>query len=168
VNFGVFYQQSAETFQEKHGIPVDQARPYIKWIWETFNGVAEWEEEVKREIHRKGYLQSPFGRKRRFHLLVPQNQQAAYREGINFYPQSTASDLTLCAGIRLAPNIDGTRASIGILVHDSIVADVEESYVDEYSTIVQQIMASVAWDELQWTLPFKAEVGIGPDWGSAK
>ena len=167
INFGVFYGQSAETFQEKHGIPVEQARPYIKWIWETFKGVAEWEESVKREVH-KGYLQSPFGRKRRFHLLVPQNQQAAYREGINFYPQSTASDLTLCAGIRLASNIDGKRASIGILVHDSIVADVEESYVAEYSTIVTQIMASVAFDELGWTLPFKAEVGIGPDWGSAK
>jgi len=168
VNFGVFYLQTADTFQEKHGIPVEQARPYIKWVWETFKGVAEWEEEVKREIHRKGYLQSPFGRKRRFHLLVPQNQQAAYREGINFYPQTTASDLTLCAGMRLASNIDGTRASIGILVHDSIVSDVEESYVEEYSTIVTQIMASVAFDELGWTLPFKAEVGIGPDWGSAK
>jgi DNA polymerase-1 len=168
VNFGVFYLQSADTFQEKHGIPKEQAQPYINWIWQTFKGVAEWENNVKREIHAKGFLQSPFGRKRRFHLLVPQNQQAAYREGINFYPQSTASDLTLCAGIRLASNIDRNRASIGILVHDSIVADVEESYVDEYSTIVQQIMSTVAYDELGWTLPFKAEIGVGDTWASAK
>ena len=168
VNFGVFYGQTAETFQEKHGIPLHLARPYIDWVWKTFKGVEEWENDVRRELKGKGVLTSPFGRKRRFHLLTRSNIEAAYREGINFYPQSTASDLTLCAGITLGTEIDSNRARIGILVHDSIVADVDESYVDEYSRIVGQVMARVAHDELGWTLPFKAEVGIGPDWGSAK
>lgn len=168
VNFGVFYLQTADTFQEKHGIPKAQAEPYIKWVWDTFKGVAAWEEDVKREVKTKGTLVSPFGRKRRFHLLTRENFEAACREGINFYPQSTASDLTLCAAITVGANTDGDRARIGILVHDSIVADVEESYVDEYTEIVTQIMASTAKDELGWTLPFKAEVGIGPTWGEAK
>jgi DNA polymerase I-like protein with 3'-5' exonuclease and polymerase domains len=56
VNFGVFYGQSAETFQEKHGIPVSQARPYIEWVWKTFKGVAEWEDDVRREIKSKGVV----------------------------------------------------------------------------------------------------------------
>jgi uracil-DNA glycosylase family 4 len=168
VNFGVFYQQGADTFQEKHGIPKERAEPYIKWVWETFTGVKEWEDEVAKEVKTKRVLVSPFGRKRRFHLLTRENIQAAYREGVNFYPQSTASDLTLCAGITLSGEIDRSRASIGILVHDSIVADVQEDYIEEYSTICDQIMASVAFDELGWTLPFKAEIGVGPTWGEAK
>jgi uracil-DNA glycosylase family 4 len=168
VNFGVFYGQSAETFQEKHGIPKRLAEPYIAWVWKTFKGVEEWENEVRREVKTKHVLVSPFGRKKRFHLLTRENLQAAFREGINFYPQSTASDLTLCSGIRLADEIDRSRASIGILVHDSIVADVEEAYIEEYSTICEQIMSSVALDELGWTLPFKAEFGVGPTWGEAK
>ena len=168
VNFGVFYGQSAETFQEKHGIPKDRAQPYIDWVWQTFKGVEEWENEVRREVKSHKPLVSPFGRKRRFHLLTRENIQAAFREGINFYPQSTASDLTLCSAITLSNQIDRTRASIGILVHDSVVADVEESYIDEYSTICLQIMSSVAFDELGWTLPFKAELGVGPTWGEAK
>jgi len=168
VNFGVFYQQGADTFQEKHGIPKEKAEPYIKWVWETFKGVAQWEEDVAKEVKNKRVLVSPFGRKRRFHLLTRENIQAAFREGVNFYPQSSASDLTLCAGITLSNEIDRSRAAIGILVHDSIVADVQEDYIEEYSTICDQIMASVAKDELGWTLPFKAEIGIGPNWGEAK
>jgi uracil-DNA glycosylase family 4 len=168
VNFGVFYLQTADTFQEKHGIPKHLAEPYIAWVWKTFTGVAEWEEDVKRQVKNAHVLISPFGRKRRFHLLTRENLQAAYREGINFYPQSTASDLTLCAAIRIHDESDRTRARIGILVHDSIVADVEESYIDEYSTLVTQVMSSIAHDELGWTLPFKAEVGVGSTWATAK
>lgn len=168
VNFGVFYLQTADTFQEKHGIPKHLAQPYIEWVWKTFTGVKEWEDGVKREIKSKGVLVSPFGRKRRFHLLTRENFDAACREGINFYPQSTASDLTLCAAITVGANTDGSRARIGILVHDSIVADVDEGYIEEYSTIVEQVMASTAKDELGWDLPFKAEVGVGPTWGDAK
>lgn len=168
VNFGVFYGQSSDTFQEKHGIPKRLAEPYIAWVWKTFTGVGEWEDEVRREVKTKHVLVSPFGRKRRFHLLTRENIQAAYREGINFYPQSTASDLTLCAGIRLADEIDRSRASICILVHDSTVADVEENYVDEYSTICTQVMEGIAYEELGWTLPFKVEIGVGDTWGSAK
>lgn len=168
VNFGVFYRQSAETFQEKHGIPVEQARPYIDWVWQTFKGVAEWERGVENEVRTKGILVSPFGRKRRFHLLTRENLQAAFREGINFYPQSTASDLTLCAAIRLSSESDRTRGHIGILVHDSITSEVDEDYVDEYAKLMVEIMEETAKDELGWTLPFKAEVGIGPTWGEAK
>jgi len=168
VNFGVFYLQSADTFQEKHGIPKAQAEPYIEWVWSTFTGVAAWEEEVKREVRGKGVLVSPFGRKRRFHLLTRENIEAAFREGINFYPQSTASDITLCGAITLRSEIDRSRARIGILVHDSIVADVEEDYIDEYTTIITQVMGSTAKDELGWDLPFKAEVSVGPSWGEAE
>jgi len=168
VNFGVFYLQSADTFQEKHGIPKSQAEPYIEWVWKTFTGVAAWEESVKREVKGKRVLISPFGRKRRFHLLTRDNLESCYREGINFYPQSTASDITLCGAITLRSEIDPRRAAIGILVHDSIVADVEEDYIEEYSEIIKQVMGATAFDELGWTLPFKAEVSVGPSWGEAE
>jgi uracil-DNA glycosylase family 4 len=168
VNFGVFYGQSVETFQEKHGIRPELAKPYIEWVWKTFTGVAAWENAVRRDVKKDGVLVSPFGRKRRFHLLTRENLDAAFREGINFLPQSTASDFTLCAGMAVQSNIDRDRARIGILVHDSIVADVDEGYVDEYSTIVTQVMADTPRTELGWELPFKAEIGVGPTWGEAK
>lgn len=168
VNFGVFYRQTAETFQEKHGIPARKAQPYIDWVWQTFVGVKEWELGIEKEIKTRGVLVSPFGRKRRFHLLTRENVQAAFREGINFDPQSTASDFTLSAAIRLNGEIDRDRASIVLLVHDSILADVQEAYVDEYKKVCQQVMEACPREELDWTLPFKVDIGIGPTWGECK
>lgn len=168
INFGAFYRQSAETFQEKHGIPLKQAQEYINWLWRTFSAVGHWEKEVEKEIRAKGVLISPFGRKRRFHLLTRENLQASFREGINFFPQSTASDLTLCAAITLAEKIDHSRAAICILVHDSIIADVEDDYVDEYSKLCEQVMEATAKEELGWHMPFKVEIGVGDSWGECK
>jgi DNA polymerase I-like protein with 3'-5' exonuclease and polymerase domains len=168
VNFGVFYRQTAATFQEKHDIPESEAQPYIDWVWKTFTGVGAWEKAVETEIHTRGTLSSPFGRKRRFHLITEFNKSALYREGINFYPQTTASDLTLTSAIVIANNIDKARATIVLLVHDSILGDVEDSYVDEYRVICKQVMESRAKDALEWTLPFKADLQVGPSWGEAK
>lgn len=167
VNFGVFYRQGAATFQEKHEIPESEAQPYIDWVWKTFTGVGAWEKSVEAEIHSKGTLTSPFGRKRRFHLLTNFNKEGIYREGINFYPQSTASDLTLTSAIIIANQIDCRRAVLLLSPYDAILADVEDNYVDEYKVICKQVMESRAKDAIGWTLPFKADMQVGPSWGEA-
>jgi DNA polymerase-1 len=167
MNFGVAFLQGPDTFQEKHEIPKEEAAKFIAWWWQTFTGVAAWEESVKDEIKTKGVLASPFGRKRRFHLLTRENLQESFRQGINFYPQSTASDLTLTSGMRVANEVDEQRAGIILLVHDSIVADVEEDYVDEYTKIAMQVMADQPSTALGWSIPFTADASVGDTWGSA-
>lgn len=167
-NFGMFYRQSAATFQEKHGIPEAEAQRYINWAKEEFKRVWEWESEIEEEIRRKGVLVSPFGRKRRFHLLTPENLQAVFREGINFYPQTTASDFTLRSLCILSREIDWQRANIVLTVHDSILGDVVESYTEEYRSICKQVMESRPKDELGWEIPFKVDINQGPSWGEVE
>jgi uracil-DNA glycosylase family 4 len=168
VNFGVFYRQTASTFQEKHDIPESEAQPYIDWVWKTFTGVGSWEKAIEAEVHNGGTLVSPFGRKRRFHLITDFNKQGIYREAINFYPQATANDLTLTSAVIIANNIDTARGILVLTVHDSILGDVEDNYIDEYKVICKQVMESRAKDALGWTLPFVAELQVGPSWGEAK
>lgn len=168
MNFGVAFRQSPETFLEKHGIPVETAKPYIKWWWEFFHGVYEWEEQIEVEIRSKGVITSEYGRKRRFYLLTAENIQASYREGINFIPQSHATDFTLSSAIRINREIDRERAALCLTVHDSILADVEEGYVDEYSTITKEIMVARPKEDLGWTLPIGVDIGVGPTWADAK
>ena len=165
MNFGMFYRQSAATFQEKHGIKAELAEKYIEWAHTEFPTVWEWEKEVEKEVHASKVV-SPFGRKRRFYLITRENRQACYREAINFYPQSTASDLTLMSLIKLVKEIDLTRAFPCLTVHDSILSRVIESYVDEYQIIIRQIMESRAKDELDWNIPFLVDIGVGENWGS--
>lgn len=173
MNFGVAYGQGAATFQEKHEIPEREAQRFIDWWWLYFKGVKEWKQSIIKEM-RTGRVVTPFGRARRFHLLTKENINTAIREAVNFKPQSIAADFTLLAVIKLGggysipAEIDTKRASIILTVYDSIIADVKESYVDEYSAICKQVMESRPSDELGWTVPFKADIGAGLTWADAK
>lgn len=173
INFGVFYGQSADSFQEKHGIDKKRAQEYIDWCWKNYTGVAEWKTHVIKEM-RTGRVVTPFGRVRRFHLLTKENIKSSEREAVNFPPQSIAADFTLLAVIRLgggltvSPEVDTRRASIILTVYDSIVSDVEESYVDEYKSICTQVMESIPHSELGWTIPFKIDIGAGKTWAATK
>ena len=167
MNFGVAYRQSAKSFKEKHDIVTKEAQTFIDWWWARFSGVTRWEKSVEQLVHT-GQLRNPFGRVRRFYLITDQNKEALYREGINFYPQSTASDFTLIAAMWINRMIDKTKAAINLLVHDSIMADVEDDYVEEYEHICQEVMESVPNKTLSWNIPFVADVGHGRSWAAAK
>jgi DNA polymerase-1 len=168
MDFGVAFRQSAHTFQEKHGIPQGEGQRFIDWWWENFKGVAEWERRIERQVHDIGHLESPFVRRRRFHLLTKENVEASYREAINFLPQSTASDLTLTSAIYLSREMDNTRAAILLLVHDSVVSECDEDYVDDFTLLCRRIMESRAKEELGWDLPFTVDIGVGHTWAEAK
>ncbi len=173
MNFGVFYWQSAATFQEKHEIPEAEAQKYIDWIWSTFTTVRAWQREVTRMVHENrhrnySYVESPFGHRRRFYLITDENRNASYREAINFLPQNIAANLTLHACIALHRELDPKRAKLCLTVHDSILAQVVEDYIDEYSKLCVQVMVEQPRDILGWTLPFKADIGVGTTWGNAK
>lgn len=167
MNFGVAYRQSAKSFKEKHDIPKDQAQKFIDWWWARFSGVTRWEQSVEKLVHT-GRLRNPFGRIRRFYLITDQNKEGLYREGINFYPQSTASDFTLIAAMRIYERIHKLKARIVLLVHDSIMADVEDDYVEEYVAITKEVMESTPKVTLDWNIPFVSDIGYGRTWAAAK
>jgi DNA polymerase I len=168
MNFGVPYGQSAQTFQEKHDIPEVEAAKFIEW-WKTeFSTVWEWRDEIRKELHSTGCIVSPYGRKRRFYLLTPQNKDAAHREAVNFLPQSIANDFTFSAVHILVRELNPTDARISLTVYDSIVGNVKEDKVSEVSTIIKQVMESVPFDDLGWKLPYKVDIAVGPSWGEVK
>lgn len=168
MNFGVVYGQSAHTFKEKHGIPEAEGDKFIKWWWSRFSGVTQWVRATEQSVHNDGYILSPFGMKRRFHLLTKENIAATYREAVNFSPQNIASWLTLTAAMRVQERIDTKKARIALLVHDSILAEVDDDYVEEYSGVCKEVMEDNAKVQLDWDMPFLADMGSGQSWGDAK
>ena len=167
MDFGVAYRITAKTFKMHHGIPIKEGQQFIDWWWTRFSGVARWEKEVEKQVHANTVV-SPFGNKKRSYLITDANKQALYREAINFYPQNIASNLNLLAGVWISKETDPTRARINLLVHDNIMAEVDDDYVDEYKGVMREIMESVAKVRLNWDLPFTVDIGDGLTWGSAK
>ena len=168
MNFGVPYGQSADTFQEKHDIPKAEAEKFIEW-WKTeFATVWEWRDDIRKELHKSGEIVSPYGRKRRFYLLTPQNQAAAHREAVNFLPQSIANDFTYSALHILTKEISPADARFSLTVYDSLVGNVREGMEKEVGRIVVDVMESVPRIDLGWDFPFEVEFAVGPSWGEVE
>lgn len=177
MNFGVAYLEGADSFQERHGIPKDQAQEFIDWWWENFTGVREWTNVVANQVTTEGEVVSPFGHKRRFHLFASMAaKNAAIREGINFLPQNIAANITLHAFTELAGYIDEDRnlvpgrldweqAQVVLNVHDSILVNSTVEYSEEAMRIMYETMIDAPMESIGWDFPYEVDLQVGERWG---
>lgn len=162
INFGVTYGQSASAFAQMYHMPQEEAQSYITSWWREFPQLLEWTKELQQRARKDGYVQSPFGHKRRFHLITDENIGDVEREAVNFLPQNIAAWITISA---LCELVDlGIR--IVATVHDSIVADVPANNISDCATIMKEVMESQVEKQLGWTdIPFLVDISVGPNWG---
>lgn len=167
INFGVTYGQGAASFAQMYHMDEQEAQAYINTWWNEFHTMKAWTQEVARQARKDGIVVSPFGHKRRFHLITDDNLHDVEREAVSFKPQNIAAWLTISALIELVD------MDIPILatVHDSIVADVVESDAYSVAKLMRDVMESQAEKQLGWMrddIPFLVDVSIGPNWGDVK
>lgn len=164
INFGVTYGQSPASFAQMYAKPIEEAEQYVASWWREFPRLKVWTDELWQEARKKSYAQSPFGAKRRIHLITKENFNGLKREIVNFMPQNIAALLTIHALIELV--------SLGITVistvHDSIVCDVPVGLVEETSATIKRVMEKKAKELLGWDLPFLCDVSVGETWGSVR
>ena len=149
ISFGILYGSGAnkvsQTVSKATGeyYPVEQARDDINQYFTKFRRLKEWLEQRKDFIQANGYTYSFFGRKRRLPNVFSSDKGIAaheVRSGINAEVQSLASDVNLLGAMLTAKEVaaEGLDAKIFMLVHDSIVALVKDSDVDQYCEILRR------------------------------
>lgn len=162
--FGTLYGRSASSVAEEHGITVFEAQRII----DTFLGHAEalkkWRDEQFRLACERGWIESWYGRKRRFPIVTESAAHEIRNQSYNFPIQSTASDTCLLALIRLSNLLDPEIAFPILTVHDSIVFQVRDDKVDEVAKVVKETMEAVPFQH-EVDFPFTVELEVGPSWG---
>ena len=83
-----------------------------------------------------GYVQSVFGRKRRFPFINRVNSNDARKAAVNMPIQTAASDLTTLAACQL----EEEGWPVVLTVHDSVICEVEESRAKECGRRMREIM----------------------------
>ena len=162
INFGVTYLQSAESFAQMYHMPVREAREYVDSWWREFPALKTWTEKVGNVATKEGTIYSPFGHRRRFHLITDENIGDIKREAVNFEPQNIAAWLTIFAVVDLVHS--GVR--VVATVYDSIVADVPVDEVGRTARLMKETLEAQASKRLGWDdIPFIADVSTGPNWG---
>lgn len=164
INFGVTYGQGAEAFAQMYFMPRNEAQNYIDSWWNEFIQLNAWTKEVQERALKDGFVQTPFGHKRRFSLITNDNIGDVKREAVSTLPQNIAAWLTIHA---LCDLVDaGVR--VVATVHDSIVADVPIDESREVAALMKWTMLQQPYKQLGWTnedIPFDADISIGPNWG---
>ena len=162
VNFGILYGRQAKSLADEWKMPFSEAQRMINTFFQQMPRVKEFQRDLERQIKEKGYLESYFGRKRRFWLVTRENWHEVIKEGYNFPLQSTASDLTLMALIRLEPLLRGKAAPI-VTVHDSIMFEVKRPYLEEVAHTVKEVMEATPFADM---CPTPIDIKVGTRWGS--
>ena len=153
-------------FAQMYHMNKEEAQAYIDAWFVKFPDVKKWIDKTHVEINKMQFLQNPFGRKRRFHLITEENLQDVLREGVNFLPQSTASDFTEHACIEL----NGLGVPIINTVYDSIIADVPKENAIKTAILMKEVMEKQATEKLGWDdIPFIVDISISErSWGDVE
>ena len=150
VTFGIMYGAGSNKISQQvtadsgKNFSKQEAQEVIDDYFRQFHKLKKWIDHSSKYIMDNGFIYSQYGRKRRLPNVRSDNQgiqSHEVRSGLNFLVQSVASDINLLGAIDTHNHIKSINKTkemrIFALVHDSILAEVDECEVDAYKEIVQ-------------------------------
>lgn len=169
INFGLIYGMSAFGLSKQLNIGRYDAQQYMDLYFERYPGVLTYMESTREGAKQSGYVSTVFGRRLYLPDIKASNamrRKGAERAAINAPMQGTAADIIKKAMIDVDAWINdiNDEAILMIMqVHDELVFEIKEDYVDEYVTKIKSLMENaVALD-----VPLIVDVGIGNNWDEA-
>jgi len=168
INFGLMYGMSAFGLARNLGIGRGEAQDYIATYFARYPGVRDFMERIRQQAREQGYVETVFGRRLYLEYIRrgTQAQRAgAERAAINAPMQGTAADIIKRAMIDIDRWLagQGGQAQMILQVHDELVFEVDEGFVDTLLREVPARMAAAA--ELR--VPLVVESGVGANWEEA-
>ena len=169
VNFGLIYGMSAFGLSKQINIPRKEAQFYIDRYFERYPGVQQYMEQTRQLAAEQGYVETLSGRR----LYLPKirstngiEKRGAERAAINAPMQGTAADIIKTAMIKMSEwikNQSEDNIKMVMQVHDELVFEVKDAFVEQYCTEIKKIMENC----YQLSVPLKVDVGIGNNWDEA-
>lgn len=164
LNFGILYQMGAKSLAHDLHCSVKQAKAFIDAHLGQFPQLKEWIADIQALALKQGYVESAFGRKRRFPCILSLNKAEVMRQAVNAPISSTASDICLSALVRLVDILDPKDARIILTVHDSLLLEVRPAKKNQVIEVLRREMEENV--PLDSPVPFKIDIKEGTRWGS--
>jgi DNA-directed DNA polymerase len=176
LNFGYLYGMSAKTFvQYAKGFGLNITEEYSEELRDNFfkayPTLLTWHEDCKKYAQANGYTWSPIGRKRFLPDINSSNfklRGQAERQSINSGVQGFASDMctSALADIVFSDEIDHDRCIVLGSVHDAILFEIRDDYVEEIVPKLKYTMEHPSILEgLDIPIPIIADAEVAQAWG---
>jgi DNA polymerase-1 len=183
--FGAMYGRGAESLalgpemdyiEREYGgtrWTLEEAKQYFRNFFDQYKGFKAWIDEQHRVAHVRHFVETPFGRKRRFPFIPRNDNGLVKRQSVNTPIQSTASDITLSALIRIHEQLlllneqyGEVVARVILTIHDSVMVECKKKVARKVKKIMlYEMQENVPIDTL---VPFKAEIHEADNWSGLK
>jgi len=158
VVLGTNYGMSAYGLAKKEGITEDEADDILRRVAKAFPGLTSWMDTQQK---KKVKTTTVMGR---VAWLNPYSGQCP-RNALNNPIQGTAGDMLKMAMVKIHDKLKEIPIFFPMVaaIHDELVLDVPEQWVEEVAKIVQDTMVEVANDMMPG-MNFRASVAVGNNW----
>lgn len=161
--FGRIYQRGILSIERQVGKDVLDA--VMAAVDNIAPNIDKYYKDIMREVRSKGYLESYFGRRRRFSLITPDNKHEVERQAVNFPIQSSGSDLMLLNMLHLWEIKDIWDIWPFWPVHDSITVSIPSP---EILPKLKEEMEAYSLELVNGVMPFIWEEDWGYNWALDK
>lgn len=141
VNFGIPYGETAfgltRPAPKGTGLPLKQCQDLIIAWYKRNQDVYQWQQSISFLLNKYGFIKTPFGRKRRFPIVVNPKQT---RQAINAPIQGTLSDYTLSSAIEANNTVRAMGGRLLVTTHDELLYNIPKARRQEICEYVKYVM----------------------------
>ena len=168
-NFGIPYGREDKSFMDEFGMSKEEAHDMRMGWLNKYYGCRDYLQWCADQVILGNYLETPWGRRRRFGLVTPQTLANLQNEARNFPIQSSSSDLLLYCSMKMEKTLlKEYNARILDLIHDSDLLEIpnDPQYIQAVNEYANEVMVQAPIDLFNCDVPFKTDFEIGADWGN--
>lgn len=172
LNFGVVYGMGFISFAKTSGLSAAEAKKFIAEYFSDFKEIKKWQEKVKEQARKDGFVSNLNGR-RRWLLNIVSNSQflasQADREAINMPVQSLAADILKISMVKVVEYLKnegwyGEKVKPLLTIHDELLFEVKNDIIEKVKADIADIMENA----FKLSVPLKVPVKVGKNWGEMK
>jgi DNA polymerase-1 len=169
VNFGIVYGLTGFGLADRLNIPRKEGEEFVSRYLERFPAVRAFREEVVERAQEEGYVTTLMGRRRQIPELRsgnPNTRRLGERLAVNTVIQGTAADIIKVAMVRCqrALREAGGETRLVLQIHDELLFEGPPGEMEAAAELVRREMCAAYPLEP----PLEVDIGVGPDWLSAK
>ena len=170
VSFLTVYGGTSYTLAARRNIPESRAEEIINSWLAAFPGVSRYMETIDDYIKQFGYAKTMFGRFR--HLPNVRSpfkpvRREAFRQGLNFTIQSSASDILLCGMLGVIKKLEGMKAKVVATVHDSIELIAPKEETKKVVELVKDELENYHYLKENFNIHLKVPLGVDVEVGTS-
>jgi DNA polymerase-1 len=178
VNFGILYGMGINSLKKQMDTDREEAQKFYDGFFIQFPKATAFLESTKEFARSHGFTETLFGRRRQFKNINSKLgfiKAMAERMALNAPIQGTSADMIKLAMIQvdewLVNESKKLQAKLVLQIHDEIVYEVDEKFVDEFSkqaiTIMEQALKN-SYLNYDSPVPLLVHSSHGKHWGELK